>query len=167
MATTNTALQHLQEIPLPPEVGYTPQTIGWLMVAALLLMIIAYIAWRLYRRHLAGRYRREALAELATIEAGIANPEFHRSALAALPSLVKRTALAFAPREKIAALSDAGWLAFLDKTYPAGGFSNGPGQLLVHLAYGSNENLDSLPEEQIRALRTLIRSWISTHHAAV
>jgi len=97
MAAADTTLANLREIPLPPAVPYIPQTIGWLVVALLLLAVLAYVGWRVYQRHLKNRYRRDALAELAAIERKVRANASSREGLCELPALVKRTALAFAP----------------------------------------------------------------------
>jgi uncharacterized protein DUF4381 len=105
-------------------------------------------------RWVADRYRRAALAELAEIE--------RSGAVAMVPALLKRTALAFAPRATVASLSDAAWLAFLDRTCPRGGFASGPGRSLATLAYGDAR---TIAEPDRRALLGLARRWIAEHHA--
>ena len=97
------ALEGLLEIGLPPPVSYAPETAGWWILLAALLLAALLLAWRWRRSWTANRYRREALAELAALEAG-------PGGAALLPELVKRTALAAAPREKVAALSGEKWL---------------------------------------------------------
>ena len=167
MASADTTLANLREIPLPPPVPYIPQTIGWVVVALLLLVILAYIGWRVYQRHLKNRYRRDALAELAAIERKVRANASSREGLCELPALVKRTALAFAPREEIAGLTGRAWLAFLDRTYPAAGFVDGPGRLLSQLAYETGAGIDTLREDDVNNLLVLIRKWIARHHARV
>ena len=103
------ALEQLREIPLPVPVSYAPQTIGWYIVGALLVAGLAWLAVRWHRSWRANRYRRAALAELCA--AGARGQPGH-----ALPALVKRTALSFAPREEVAGLSGDRWLEFLDRT---------------------------------------------------
>lgn len=147
-------LAALREIPLPPPISYAPQTAGWLVVAVALVTVLGRAAFRRHVRWLANRYRRAALAELADIE--------RRGATAAVPALLKRTALAFAPRASVAALSDAEWLAFLDRTCPPGGFTSGAGRLLSQLAYG---DAAAVAEADRRALVGLVRHWIEHHDA--
>ncbi|WP_420996896.1 DUF4381 domain-containing protein [Cupriavidus sp. 30B13] len=155
------SLSGLQEIPLPEPVSWLPQTWGWAVLAALLLAVLALLAWRAYRRRQAGRYRREALAALARIEAALADERGRAGALAALPALVKRVALAFAPRAQVASLSAQAWLAWLDGTWRPGSFTSGPGRLLPALAYGSGEPAPA----EVAALVALLRDWIGQHHA--
>ncbi|MEC5385679.1 DUF4381 domain-containing protein [Uliginosibacterium sp. H3] len=169
LAESSAPLAGLKEIPLPLPPAWTPQTWGWLVVAALLLLAIAWLGWWLYRRHVANRYRAEALGELARLEQVLNGPATAESAaargraLGALPALVKRVVLAFAPRERVAALSDAEWLAFLDRTTSGQPFTQGAGKLLPSLAY------DPRPPSatDLQALIALLRNWIARHHAAV
>jgi len=158
-AATTDALKALREIPLPPPVSYRPATVGWAVVGLLLLAIVAYAAWRAWRRWQANAYRREALRELADIEARLGAA----ATAAELPALVKRTALARFPRESVASTTEDAWLAFLDRTCPPGGFVTGSGRLLARLAYAS----DRPTESELRALTALVRRWIERHDARV
>lgn len=167
MTAADPTLANLREIPLPPAVPYTPQTIGWLVMALLLLAAVAFIGWRLYRRHLMNRYRRDALVELAAIERKVRAGASRREGLCELPSLVKRTALAFVPREEIAGLTGRAWLSYLDRTYPAAGFAEGPGRLLSQLAYETGPGIDALREDDVNNLLVLVRKWIEKHRACV
>ena len=54
---------------------------------------------------------------------------------AQLSLLVRRTALAAFPREQIAPLSGAAWLAFLDRSSGGTEFSRGPGRWLASAPY--------------------------------
>lgn len=170
MNDAGNSLTGLQEIPLPAPVSYMPQTVGWLIVAIVVVIALAYGAWRWRKHRLANRYRVVALAELAVIEQQLVGAREEASGLAAaaaLPALVKRTALAVVPRERIASLTDAAWLAFLDRTYPPGGFATGPGRLLPQLAYARAQDVAALRDADLRELIALVRRWIEHHHACV
>lgn len=165
--TAAEALRQLQEIPPPAPVAYVPQTGGWLALLGALLLALTVWAWRAGRRYRADRYRRDAGAELAALQARLADPARRERALAALPALVKRTALGFAPRAQIAALSGRAWLQFLDRTLPAtdaaAGFEHGPGQLLWRCAYLDAAALRDVAQPDIEALCALLRRWIDRH----
>jgi hypothetical protein len=154
-------LSNLKEISLPEPVAYTPQTVGWylLLALAILVAVLLIIRWR--RNRLRNRYRSEALGLLNDIE------ESNRP-LSELPALVKRVALAFAPREKIAELSGAAWLRFLDSTLGGTDFSDGPGRLLLTVSYATTESVkQKVTPEQRSALLSLIRRWIRRHRAGI
>ena len=63
-----TLAAQLHDIVVPEPVSWMPQTAGWYIVLALLVLGSAYIAYRAYRRARANRYRKDALGELARIE---------------------------------------------------------------------------------------------------
>lgn len=159
---TTEALAALQELSLPPPVSYRPQTIGWAFVAAALLGVAAYAAWRAWRRWQANAYRRAALREMTDLERRLAGSDTRAAALADLPALVKRTALACEPRPRVARLSEDEWLAFLDRTFPPGGFASGPGRLLPALAYGC---ATAPSDDELGDLTRLVRRWIERHDA--
>jgi len=152
-------LNSLQELALPDAVSYAPQTAGWYLLFGAVAAGLAWVAIRSYRLWRANRYRRVALERLRAInEASQSDP----SAIAELPELVKRTALAFSTRTETAELYGVDWLAFLDSTYGGAGFSTGPGRVLPSLAYSASP---SLGEADRTALVALLEKWIRKHHA--
>lgn len=156
------SIADLKDIPAPPPVSYAPQTAGWWVVGGLIVLgvlVYAFLRWRTWRRN---RYRREAQAELDAIERAAGDAATREQALAALPALVKRTVLAWAPRQEVAPLSGEAWLRYLDRTYPQGGFVQGPGRQLDALAYGPGE----IGKDDLTALMTLLHRWIDDHVAA-
>lgn len=156
------SIADLRDIPAPPPVSYAPQTAGWWVVAGLIvlgLLVYALVRWRRWRRN---RFRREAQVELDAIEHAANEAATREQALAALPALVKRTVLAWAPRQEVAALSGEAWLRYLDGTYPQGGFVQGPGRQLDALAYGSGD----IGKDELTALMALLHRWIDDHVAA-
>ena len=149
------ALAELREISLPEPVSCAPQTAGWYIVGALMVVGLVWLAVRWHHSWRANRYRREALAELSALE--------REANLAALPALVKRTALSFAPREQVAGLSGNRWLEFLDGTAGDNAFTTGPGRLLPRLAYAA----DRLDESSSQELLETFRRWIRRHNARI
>jgi Domain of unknown function (DUF4381) len=149
----------LIDIPLPPQVGLWPQT--WEARVAVVLIAVAVITatWRLVQYRRRNRYRREALAELDRMRHAepLAQPELP----ARLSVLVRRTALAAFPREKVASLAGPAWLSFLDRSYQGREFSDGVGRLLVSGPYQRT----APGEAELDALFALVRRWIRRHHA--
>ena len=150
-------LKALQELPLPSPVPYTPQTVGWWIVGALLLLVIAGAGWRWHKRRLANRYRVEALLELDEIERAVKQQAY---AARRLPALIKRVAMISAPRADAAALSGDSWLQWLDRSLPHAGFLDAPGRLLPQLAYDGQ----TADPQALQALLKLTRRWIREHH---
>jgi Domain of unknown function (DUF4381) len=162
-------LQGLQELPLPAPVSYVPQTIGWLFVAIVLLAVVLPALWMGWRRYERQRYRRNALQELAGIEANLASgqvdPLQRAAMLAAIPRLLKRTSLEVAPREQVAALTGDAWLAFLQRT--RGHFDARTGPLLTLASYAPPEQVARLSQDDAAALIRHARDWIEHHHVEV
>lgn len=152
------SIADLREIPPPPPIPYTPQTAGWWVVGAIVLLALGcFIAVRL-RRWWRDRYRRAARKELAAIEAAMEDPARKTQALLAVPALVKRTVLTWAPRSTVAALSGDAWLGYLDRTLDGEAFTRGPGRCLPALAYGGE-----LASDDVAALLALLHRWIDRH----
>jgi hypothetical protein len=169
VADASPQLQGLQELPLPAPVSYAPQTIGWLFVAALVLAAVLLALWAARGRYERQRYRRNALQELAGIEtslaSGPADPMQRAALLAAIPRLLKRTSLEFAPREQVAALTGDAWLAFLQRT--RGRFDAQTGALLTLASYAPPEQVAGLSHAEAVALIRHARDWIEHHHVEV
>lgn len=157
-------LRQLADITVPAPVSMMPQTWGWAALGGLFLLAGAFAFWRWYRRWEANRYRREALADLRDIEAKLAAPTTRGAALAALPVLLKRTALAIWPRESVAGLHGTGWTGFLD------GHSGGPvfpiasARFFEEAEYRGSEALCAVPEPEARTYAAAARHWIEAHH---
>lgn len=161
----NDTLQSLRELPLPAPVSYAPQTIGWVLIALMLIALALVVTWLAWRRHEKSRYRREALIELARIEAKLDDAATRASALAEIAPLIKRTALAAAPREHVAALSGSAWLAYLKTTHAS--FDDQNGALLYTASYAPREQLAVITLQQARGLVEAARDWIGHHHVEV
>jgi len=162
-------LAPLKELPLPDAVSYAPQTVGWVVLAVLLAAVLAVAGWLVWRRRRRQLYRRVALAELAGIEASLAalraDAAQRASALAAIARLLKRTSLAVAPRDQVAALSGDAWLAFLQRT--RGRFDAKSGALLALASYAPAQQVAAISAEDTAALIGHARDWIEHHHVEV
>jgi uncharacterized protein DUF4381 len=141
------ALERLHDFYQPQPPSWMPQTVGWYVVLALVVLLLAWGGWRLVAHWRRNRYRREALREL------------EHAAPSAIPALMKRTALAAWPREQVASLSGERWLRFLEAHDGKDSFSKPPANLLVDLDYRET----SLAPEEERAIRRLAGDWIRRH----
>lgn len=152
------ALQ-LRDIHLPADPSWWPPAPGWWVLAVLLLILlvwVARIALRQYRLH---HQRRHLLAMLDTLaRPGDVSP----AAVAEISTLLRRLALMRYPRQRVAALTGAEWLRFLDESGGHDRFSRGPGQVLASGPYQSTLPVDV----DFAALTTLVRDWIkkNTNH---
>jgi len=97
-------LSNLRDIVVPPDVSLWPPAPGWWVIGAAAVAGVAVLAAAAVARHRRNAYRRAALQELATADGS------------AISATLKRAALAAFPREQVASLNGAAWLAFLDRT---------------------------------------------------
>lgn len=162
-AATRAALQKLADIGPPPPVSWMPQTWGWAVLAVLVAALLAWGIWLWHRHRVRNCYRREALAELAGIEAGRAAPEGRLEAVAEAAALLKRVALAAWPREAVAPLSGAEWVAFLRKTAGGSSFPDAAAALLDDAEYRGSSS-QAVPEADEKAFLAAARRWIEGHH---
>lgn len=160
------ALHQLADVVVPPPVPWTPQTAGWVALAVLLSLAVVWLLMWAVRRYRANRYRRAALVQLKRIEAHLNagdSEEARLRAVAALPVLLKRTALAAWPREAVAGLSGAAWVAFL-QTHA--GRAQGAVQRLQPLlddAEYRRAGLSALSLDDANVLAQACREWIARH----
>jgi len=88
------SIDQLKELALPAPVSYAPQTWGWWLLLAVLLLAALLIGLRRYWQWRRDRYRREALARLAQLR----SRSDDLNALRELPELLKRVALSMPAR---------------------------------------------------------------------
>lgn len=148
-------VDQLSPPPVPEQISWMPQTWGWAMIAAILVILLASWAWRRWRRWKANAYRREALAEL---EQRLSRDE----GVSALAEIVRRTALVAFPRQQVANLRGEEWAAFLDRTLPGKQprFAGSMGELLTTGPYRPSKTID---DAELDRLTRLVREWIRRH----
>lgn len=150
----NPWMSNLEEIQLPPRIPFTPETIGWYLLAGGLVLLLIWLVWRIRKRWRANAYRRAALRELEEID----SPR-------AVPELLKRVALVAYPRAEVAQLTGEAWLGFLDGSLGTSDFTRGAGRLLPDLAYDPSA-ADRWSDRQRRDLLALCRRWVRKHRSA-
>lgn len=158
----------LHDIVVPGATPWWPPAPGWYWIMCLLALLAAVMLWRALVRWQRNCYRREALAELARIEAAVqaAGPgeDSADKALPALAELLKRAALTAYPRAQVAALTGPAWFAFLDET---GGtqFSAGLGAVLAQGNYQTGEQTGERDDTAVHTadIAREVRHWIRQH----
>ena len=140
-------LDKLHDFYQPPPPAWTPQTLGWYVLFAIAGLLVLWLTVHLVRRWFANSYRREALRELPLLQPD----EFS--------ALLKRTALAAWPRERVASLSGPKWLKFLDHATGDESFGYLSADQIEELAFRP----ETLSHEDEQVLRGIVASWIRRH----
>ena len=125
----------LRDLHLPAEVGWWPLAPGWWVLLALVAAGCCWLGWRAFSRWRADRARRIALAQLTWIERGYEDKQDAVGLARDLSELLRRTLLAYAPRNVVAGLTGEAWLRWLDRGLPEPLFSTGAGRRLGTLPY--------------------------------
>ena len=152
----NYAIRGIEEIQAPGPVSWLPQTLGWQVLAGLLLLWLLNLGrrrWQYWRRN---RYRKFALLQLKAITTSA--QESNRQ-LAAIAALLKATALQAYPRKEIAALSGSAWLDWLDQRTARPCFSK-TDELLTQQLYRDHREIG---DEELKQLTLAIATWIREH----
>jgi hypothetical protein len=145
------SLQGMHDILLPPPVPFWPATPAWAVLGVVALAAALWLAGRSLRHWRRNAYRRQARRTLE----GAAG----RGDLAALPSLVKRAALAAFPRQQVADLSGADWAAWLRRTAPRAGLTAEESLALAQFSY-------LRPAGAAPLALAAARKWLAQHDRA-
>jgi len=145
----------LRDLHLPDMTSWWPVAPGWLFVAALAMLGLALLIRRGIVQWLDNRPRRVALKRLGHISA-----EFAQGASAVelgknLSELIRRTMLAYSPRDDVAGLTGENWLQWLDRGLDGKPFSEGAGRILESLPYMNPDRVDD--DTDIRGLIAAVR----------
>jgi hypothetical protein len=152
-------LAGLRDWHLPGAISWWPPAPGWWLVAGLVLVTLLFMLVRWRRRRRQAAAARAALNELRTLRVQL-GPALDGPAFAAAVSvLLRRLALARFPRERVAGLSGASWLAFLDATGGGEGFTRGAGLVLGELPY-RDPDAKPVSTQDLTALADLAERWI-------
>jgi len=125
----------LRDLHLPEAIGWWPLAPGWWLVIALAVVVFGYLLRLYLRKHARGAARRHALRQLSVLTV---NFEKHRDAIefsSQLSELLRRTMLAYAPRQEVAGLTGDAWLEWLDRDLDKPRFQSDTGRKLLELPY--------------------------------
>ena len=125
----------LRDLHLPEVVGWWPLAPGWWFLIALLATGLGYLLYKSFLKWRRNAARRIALRELARIQQEYRHGVDEISLAIELSELLRRTMLAYAPRQDVAGLTGEGWLRWLDQGLDDRPFSQGSGQNLESLPY--------------------------------
>lgn len=161
-STDPASLQNLNDIVLPATVGWWPLAPGWFVLLGLLLVALAWIAYKAMQRWKNNRYRRAALHQLQLLALSIQSGQNRDAGLRQIPILLKRTALSAYPRELVASLSGKEWYRFLNSTVQTPGFTSTVTDVLKRISYGGGE-LSAIEPAAASAVLDASKYWLQHH----
>lgn len=150
MNGSDTSLDRLHDIVVPPPVPWWPPAPGWYVLFALLVALLVFVMIRAWQKWRANAYRRAALRELDSAHT-----------VAAVSEILRRTALVTMPRTTLAGLSGPQWTAWLATHSP----TPMPQQVGEQLANEIYRNADG--PHDVEALRQYATNWIRRHRRPV
>lgn len=150
LAMASLDLGPLQE---PQAVEFTFSTVGWPILAGVILILIVVIAILQIRIYRHDKYRRQALEEWQKVVA-------NEHQLSHCMVLVKRTAIHAFGRDEVGKLAGQEWLQFLDSNAKNVAFQS------IHDEVEALIYKDAQPEAGMReAILKNTKNWITTHAA--
>ena len=154
----NYLLKEFIETQQPELISFYPQTIGWLLIGLILLIVLFNKIISAIRRYQSNAYRRDALQwlkELPDDTNVLQQPVFRK-----LPTLLRKVALAGFGANTVVPLSLKEWEVWLDQQCDKTSFS---GSFSSHLEQLSYSSAPKLTPNQIALLREQVSLWISFH----
>ena len=150
----------LRDLHLPDPVGWWPLAPGWWFVLMLVAAGLAYIALMAVKKWRHNAPRRFALRQLARYEGEYLE---HRNPVTLgkqLSELLRRSMLAYAPRDLVAGLTGDAWLQWLDGGMALPYFHTQGGKSLLELPYRDPDG--DFSDVDIDALLSAVRMRLST-----
>lgn len=150
----------IRDLHLPEMISWWPLAPGWWFVIGVVVIGLAVLLRRYLNTRARGAVRRYALKRLNELLIGY---EKHRNVVtfgAQVSELLRRTMLAYAPRDDVAGLTGEDWLAWLDRDLAHPQFVNGPGRKLLELPY--RDPSTDIPNSDVYALVSAVRQRVAT-----
>ena len=150
----------LRDLHLPDPIGWWPLAPGWWLVIALAVAGLGWLLLRAWRKRQFHAPRRYAIREFAAIEAEYLAGCDAVTLGTQISELLRRSMLAYAPRDEVAGLTGEDWLVWLDRDLPVPYFHTEGGKSLLQLPYrdpnGDFEDID------INALLAAVKMRLTT-----
>lgn len=150
----------IRDLHLPEAVGWWPLAPGWWFLIALLVVFLVWQGWRALKRWRFEAPRRFALREFERFESEYVQSRDPVTLGKNVSNLLRRTMLAYAPRDEMAGLTGDAWLHWLDRDLPVPYFHTEGGKSLLALPY-RDPNGD-FSDVDINAMLAAVRMRLST-----
>lgn len=110
------ALGELRDIHLPEPISWWPLAPGWYVVGLLVIITLLTMVYFLVRYYKNTRAKRQALRLLTDYRQQYEGEGNSQLSAARVSELLKRVALVYFPRSKVASLQGHEWIAFLNSS---------------------------------------------------
>ncbi len=152
-ARTLKELSSLHDIHMPDAIGWWPLAPGWYLLGVSVVITFLSIGLLSYRYYANGKAKRDALRALAEYQKHYHEHKNSQWCTSQISELLKRVALVYYSRTRVASLQGEEWLVFLNTTAKKIDFSPVRRQLL-ELPWRPSEN------QQLDELFKTARIWI-------
>lgn len=146
-------LAQLRDIHMPEAIGWWPLAPGWYLLVLLIIAVLAAITIFAVRHYKNGHFKRQALRLLETYHQQYQQESNSQVYAARVSELLKRVALVYFPRSKVASLQGDAWIEFLNQTAKGLHFES----LRVELLEAPYQ---PLIKQDLTLLFEMTRSWI-------
>jgi hypothetical protein len=155
-------LDKLSDIVIPDQVHLWPPGPAWFVVAALVIIALAFFGWRQVLKWRRNAYRRAAVNEIDLI-LHLGHGRSQGAAVASeINQVLKRVALVSYDRRLVAGLAGTEWIEFLQST--GGRFADAQGMLLASVYQNPGATGETgETQDQIVSLVSVSRKWIRGH----
>jgi hypothetical protein len=140
----------------PTPIPFTMETLGWQIVVALFLILIAFVLFKWYQNYQKNQYVRTAVHEIQSLPKNLTPAEFITQTM----FWVKQVALQSYGRSEVAALSGDKWVLFLDEKGKSDAFAAYKESIFLAIYKGEapeNKGFDKVK------FRTNCINWIQNH----
>ena len=141
----------------PDAIRFSFETVGWYLVAGLLLLFVVLLFYRWLKHYQKNGYRREALKTLSEIEQNSQNQD-EANQLNDILVLLKLVAMEAFGRHQVAQLYGNDWLEFLESKGRNTPFTSYK-QHIINNLYDTT----AVDMKETKALIELSKQWIRTH----
>ena len=146
---------------IPPEtVSFWPPQPGWYVVLTLLILITAYLGYRVWKYNRKNAYRKTAMVRLEKLR----TENSIKESIIMVNQLLKATAIAGFNRDEVASLHGDEWLTFLDRSASMNSFMNEPGRLLANSSFIDMGTVEFKETDQ-KIIFEISQKWIKDHKA--
>jgi hypothetical protein len=144
----------LRDIHLPAAVSWWPPALGWWVLGALVVGLLAYYVLRYVRQN----RQRAALKLLNKIKLDLEAGALPESSLQVLSSVMRRFAMSVAINPAlVAGLIGKAWLQYLDSCWERDAFCEGPGSMLTVAPYAP---ANSIARDAAIELTSVCIDWV-------